>query len=53
MHAFVRWFEAAMDTILDCEYNNIMVGGVVVKLHQLIFKFDASLIYLACAHFQA
>ena len=35
-----------MDTILDREYNsNIMVGGAVVKLHQLIFEFGASLIY--------
>ena len=34
-----------MDTIFDREYNNIMVGGaVVIKLHQLIFEFGASLI---------
>ena len=45
MCAFVRWFEPAMDTILDREYNNIMVGGAVVKSHQLIFEFGASLIY--------
>ena len=46
MRAFVRWFEPAMDTIFDREYNNnIMVGGAVVKLHQLIYKFGASLIY--------
>ena len=46
MRAFVRWFEPAMDTILDREYNNIMVGGaVVIELHQLIFEFRASLIY--------
>ena len=45
MHAFVRWFEPAMDTILNCEYNNIMVGGTVVKLHQLMFELAASLIY--------
>ena len=41
---FVRWFEPAMDTILDCECN-IMVGVAVVQLHQLIFEFGASLIY--------
>ena len=45
MRAFVRWFELAMDTILDREYNNTMVGGAVVKLHQLIFEFGVSLIY--------
>ena len=44
MRAFVRWFEPAMDTILDREFNNIMVSGAVVKLHQSIFEFGAGLI---------
>ena len=31
-----------VDTILDREYNIIMVGGAEVnKLHQLIFEFGA------------
>ena len=35
-----------MDTILDREYNNIMVGGaVLINLHKLIFEFGANLIY--------
>ena len=36
-----------MDTILDREYNNIMVGGAVVKLYRthIPIEFGASLIY--------
>ena len=43
MRAFVRWFEPAMevDTILDREYNNMVGGAEVIKLHQLIFEFGA------------
>ena len=43
MRAFVRWFEPAMDvdTILDQEYNNMVDGAEVNKLHQLIFEFGA------------
>ena len=41
MHAFVRWFEPAMEvgTILDQEYNR--VGGAEVIKQQLIFEFGA------------